>query len=72
MSESVRHKGVVKWFSDEKGFGFISIPGHTKDIFVHKSAVTKSGFNTLKEGDRVSIILADGQKGTFASNIMKE
>lgn len=54
--------GKVKWFSDNKGYGFIET-SDGKDIFVHFSAITKDGFKTLTEGQQVSFDIVDGQKG---------
>jgi CspA family cold shock protein len=51
-------KGTVKWFSEEKGYGFISPDAGDKDIFVHYTEIVGSGFRSLKEGERVSYALA--------------
>jgi CspA family cold shock protein len=61
--------GVVKWFSDEKGFGFITPDDGGKDAFVHFSGVAGDGFRTLAEGNRVSYDLGEGQKGPQATNV---
>lgn len=66
MSEEV--EGTVKWFNDEKGFGFIEREGE-KDVFVHHSAINGDGFKTLKEGQRVTMVVTDGQKGPQAENV---
>ncbi len=66
MSEEV--EGTVKWFNDEKGFGFIEREGE-KDVFVHHSCINGDGFKTLKEGQRVSMNVVDGQKGPQAENV---
>ncbi len=66
MSEEV--EGTVKWFNDEKGFGFIEREGE-KDVFVHHSSITGDGFKTLKEGQRVTMNVTDGQKGPQAENV---
>jgi len=63
-------EGTVKWFNDSKGFGFIEQDGG-KDVFVHYSAIQNNGFRTLKEGDRVSFDVVDGQKGPAAENVKK-
>ncbi len=61
-------KGTVKWFSNEKGFGFIE-QEDGDDVFVHHSAINASGFKTLKEGDRVTFDIEQGQKGLAAANV---
>lgn len=61
-------QGTVKWFSDSKGFGFIEQEGGS-DVFVHHSAINATGFKSLKEGDRVSFDIQQGQKGASAANV---
>ncbi|MEZ4524744.1 MAG: cold-shock protein [Desulfobacterales bacterium] len=61
-------KGTVKWFSEQKGFGFIE-QENGPDVFVHHSAINASGFRTLNEGDRVSFEIEKGQKGPSAVNV---
>lgn len=61
--------GVVKWFSDEKGFGFITPDEGGKDAFVHFSSIAGEGFRTLAEGTRVSYELGEGPKGPQATNV---
>ena len=61
--------GVVKWFSDQKGFGFIERDGDT-DVFVHHSAINMPGFKTLVEGQKVEFTVTDGQKGPQAENVI--
>jgi CspA family cold shock protein len=63
-------EGTVKWFSDQKGFGFIEREGE-KDVFVHHSAITGAGFKTLSEGDRVTFDVEQGAKGPVAKNVVK-
>ncbi len=63
--------GTVKWFNDKKGFGFIE-QSSGPDIFVHYSGITGSGFKNLKEGDKVSFEIEDGQKGPFAVNVVTQ
>ena len=65
-----RLTGTVKWFSDQKGFGFLSVEGG-KDVFVHHSAIEAQGFRTLSEGDRVEFTLENGPKGPAAANVRK-
>jgi len=60
--------GIVKWFNDSKGFGFIE-QEDGKDVFVHHSSINSSGFKSLNEGDRVSFEVEDGQKGPSAVNV---
>ena len=61
--------GTVKWFNDEKGFGFIS-GTDGKDVFVHFSAIQAQGRRTLQEGQSVEFIVVDGQKGPQASEVV--
>ena len=61
--------GTVKWFNDAKGFGFITPDDGGKDLFAHFSAIQGSGFKTLKENQKVSFEVAQGQKGPQAQNI---
>ena len=61
--------GTVKWFNESKGFGFIAQYNGGQDVFAHYSAIQGSGFKTLKEGQRVSFVLSQGQKGPQAEQI---
>ncbi len=61
--------GLVKWFNDAKGFGFISPDGGGAEIFIHFSSITMDGYKTLKQGAKVSFDLVDGPKGLHAQNI---
>lgn len=63
--------GVVKWFSDAKGYGFIAPDGGGKDLFVHYTSVTGSGFRTLQEGSKVSYEAREGQKGPEAIDVQQ-
>jgi CspA family cold shock protein len=62
--------GIVKWFSDKKGFGFIE-QEDGGDIFVHFSAIAASGFRSLSEGDRVTFDVEEGDRGPSAKNVNK-
>jgi cold shock protein len=69
--EETMLKGTVKWFNESKGFGFIEQESG-KDVFVHYSAISGSGFKTLNEGDKVQFEIVDGPKGPAAANVMKQ
>jgi CspA family cold shock protein len=60
--------GIVKWFNERKGYGFIE-QEEGPDVFVHHSGINASGFRSLNEGDRVSFDIEDGQKGPRAVNV---
>ena len=64
--------GTVKWFSDEKGFGFIAPSDGTKDVFVHHSAVQGGGFKSLAEGQGVSYEVEQGPKGPSAAKVVSQ
>ncbi len=66
-----RVSGTVKWFNDSKGFGFIEREGGA-DVFVHHSAILMEGFKTLKEGQKVTMEVADAPKGPQAENVIAE
>ena len=61
--------GIVKWFNDDKGYGFITPDGGGKDLFVHHSGVAGEGFKSLAEGAKVEFEPSDGEKGPQATNV---
>jgi len=69
----MRTTGTVKWFNDQKGFGFLSRDDGEKDVFVHHSAIQESngGFRTLAEGQKVEFDVVQGTKGPAAENVTK-
>ena len=64
-------KGTVKWFSDQKGYGFITPEDGSKDLFVHHSSIQGEGFKSLQEGQSVEFEKTEGEKGPQASNVVK-
>jgi Cold shock proteins len=66
----VAEEGTVKWFNEEKGYGFI-VRERGADVFVHHDSVVAEGFRTLSEGDRVSFDVVEGPKGLQAKNVVK-
>jgi CspA family cold shock protein len=67
----MRTVGTVKWFNDEKGFGFITPEDGSKDCFVHHSAIQGNGFKSLQEGQRVEFDAVTRDKGRAAENVVK-
>ena len=68
MSE--REQGAVKWFSNAKGYGFITREGDKGDVFVHHTGIQSEGFQTLNEGQRVEFGVEQGPKGLQATNVI--
>jgi cold shock protein len=62
-------EGTVKWFSADKGYGFIEPEGGGDDLFVHYTAIQVSGYKSLEEGQKVTFEVVEGQKGPQASNV---
>ena len=63
-------KGTVKWFNDQKGYGFISPEEGDKDLFVHMSSIQMEGFKSLKDGQEVEYEVGEGEKGPVATNVV--
>jgi CspA family cold shock protein len=63
--------GIVKWFDEKKGYGFITAPDGGADIFVHYSGIQGEGFKTLAEGEQVTYNLVVGEKGPKAENVIR-
>ena len=70
MGENERESGVVKWFNDKKGYGFITRDSGS-DVFVHHSSIIAEGFRSLSEGDRVEFAIKEEQKGQAAVDVRK-
>jgi CspA family cold shock protein len=64
-------QGTVKWFSQDKGYGFIKPDDGGEDVFVHHTGIAGEGFKTLDEGDKVSYEVTEGRKGLQATNVFK-
>ncbi|MBI4596815.1 MAG: cold-shock protein [Candidatus Omnitrophica bacterium] len=65
-------RGTVKWFSDQKGYGFVTPEDGSKDVFVHHTAIQGEGFKTLAEGQTVEFEITQGPKGPQATNVVKQ
>ena len=70
MSNTNKATGLVKWFNEEKGFGFLTQSNGGADVFVHFRAIASEGFKTLTEGQQVSFDIEQGQKGLQAANVV--
>ncbi len=64
-------EGTVKWFSDEKGYGFIRPDDGSEDVFVHHTGIAGDGFKSLQEGDKVTYEVTQGRKGLQAENVSR-
>jgi CspA family cold shock protein len=71
MADGEKKTGVVKWFNDAKGYGFITPDGGGKDVFVHHTAIQMEGFRSLAEGQKVEYEVTEGPKGPQAANVRK-
>lgn len=67
----MRQKGMVKWFNDNRGYGFIEPAGGGKDIFVHYTAIRHDGYRSLAEGDEVEFEVVQGRQGMQAAELVK-
>ena len=67
----MRTRGIVKWFNDQKGYGFIARDDGEKDVFVHFKAISGEGFKSLAEGDAVEFDVVQGAKGPSAETVVK-
>ena len=63
--------GVVKWFNNAKGYGFVRPDGRDEDVFVHYSAIAMEGYKTLKEGQKVAFEITEGPKGLHAAQVSR-
>jgi cold shock protein len=64
-------QGTVKWFSQDKGYGFITPDDESEDVFVHFSGIAGEGFKSLEEGEKVSYEVTEGRRGLQATNVSK-
>jgi cold shock protein len=67
----LKEMGKVKWFNEQKGYGFITRDNGGSDVFVHYSAIKGNGFKTLEEGQEVEFVVAQGPKGPQAQEVVK-
>jgi cold shock protein len=67
----LKEKGTVKWFNEQRGYGFITRDNGGSDVFVHYSAIKGNGFKTLEEGQDVEFVVAQGPKGPQAQEVVK-
>ena len=65
------HQGTVKWFNEEKGYGFIELDDGSEDVFVHYTGIAGQGFRSLEEGEKVTYEVTEGRRGLQASNVSK-
>jgi CspA family cold shock protein len=72
LSQAREGRGTVKWYNAEKGFGFVAVDESGKDLFVHRSALERSGLRDLPEGMRVRVKIVEGQKGPEVGGIEAE
>lgn len=63
--------GIVKWFNNAKGYGFVQPEDREEDVFVHFSAITMEGYKTLREGQKVQFEISQGPKGLHAANVQR-
>jgi cold shock protein len=70
-SGTARRQGVVKWFNDEKGYGFIEPDGRGRDVFVHYSAIDMDGYRKLEAGERVEFEVSEGPRGQQAERVRR-
>lgn len=69
MTDAARKAGVVKWFNNTKGYGFITCDDGGGDVFVHFRSIRADGYRTLNEGDKVMFLVVSGQKGLQAEDV---